>query len=159
MDGNGVARDMEIYLDADGCPVKDETYKVAKRYGLVVHVVANASLRVPADPLFRMVVVRHGLDAADNWIAERVTAEDVAITSDIPLAERCLARGAWVLSHRGDPFTEDMIGEAMATRALMDMLRQDGSVFGGPSPFSPKDRSRFLSGLDQAIQMSLRRKR
>lgn len=150
---------MQLYLDADGCPVKDETYKVARRYGLTVHVVANAALRVPADPLIILVVVKHGFDAADNWIAERIGSEDIAITSDIPLAERCLNQGAMVLSPRGDRFTEDRIGEAMATRALMEMLRQGGEIGGGPPPFSVKDRSNYLSGLDQAIQAMKRKKR
>ncbi len=143
---------MELYLDADGCPVKEETYKVARRYGLSVHVVANSIIRVPADPLIVMVVVRHGFDAADNWIAERIGPEDIAITADIPLAERCLTRGARVLSPRGEPFSEDGIGEALATRALFEMLRQSGTIGGGPAPFSARDRSKYLAELDKTIQ-------
>lgn len=143
---------MELYLDADGCPVKEETYKVARRYSLTVHVVANAILRVPPDPLIVMVVVPHGFDAADNWIAERIGPVDIAITADIPLAERCLIRGARVISPRGEPFSEDGIGEALATRALLEMLRQSGAIGGGPPPFSPRDRSKYLAELDHSIQ-------
>ena len=149
---------MELYLDADGCPVKDETYKVARRYGMTVHVVANAALRVPPDPIVILVVVKHGFDAADDWIAERIGPKDIAITSDIPLAERCLVRGARVLSPRGEPFTEEGIGEALATRALLEMLRQSGTIGGGPPPFSARDRSNYLAKLDETIQ-TLKRKR
>jgi len=147
----GVATPMPIYVDADACPVKEEIYRVARRYGIPVHVVANAPLRVPAEGLIALVVVRGGFDAADDWIADRVEAGDIAITTDIPLADRCLRRGARVLSPKGVEFTEDAIGDAVATRALLDMLRQSGTFMGGPAPFAKSDRSRFLSKLDELV--------
>ena len=144
---------IELYVDGDACPVKDEIFRVAKRYGLKVHLVANSSLRVPRDPLFEMVVVRGGqLDVADDWIAERVTASDIAITSDLPLAARCLAKGARVLDARGKVFTNDAMGDALATRELMAQLRDMGLASGGPAPFEARDRSRFLQSLDTLIQ-------
>ena len=140
-----------IFIDADACPVKDEVYRVARRYEIQVFVVANASLFVPISPLIEMVTVRGGFDAADDWIVEHAGDGDIAITSDIPLAERCLKNGVRVLGPKGNVFTEETIGEAMATRALMDMLRQSGVMGGGPSPFAKDDRSRFLGRLDQTI--------
>jgi uncharacterized protein YaiI (UPF0178 family) len=148
---------MAIYVDADACPVKDEIYRVARRHEVKVFVVSNAALFTPKDDLIEMVVVRGGFDIADDWIAERVAAGDLAVTSDIPLAERCLKAGARVLSPKGREFTEDAIGDAMATRALMEMLRQSGEFGGGPSAFSKVDRSRFLSKLDEALH-AIRRK-
>lgn len=144
---------IELYVDGDACPVKDEIFRVAKRYGLKVHLVANSSLRIPRDPLFEMVVVRGGqLDVADDWIAERVTARDIAVTSDLPLAARCLAKGARVLDARGKVFTDDAMGDALATRELMAQLRDMGMAGGGPPPFEARDRSRFLQSLDTLIQ-------
>jgi uncharacterized protein len=148
---------MPIYVDADACPVKDEIYRVARRYAIKVFVVANSPLFVPKDDLIELVVVRGGFDAADDWIAERAGAGDITITADIPLAERCLVRGAKVLGPKGLEFTEDSIGNALATRALLDMLRQSGEFGGGPAPFNKTDRSRFLSKLDETIQ-ALKRK-
>jgi len=142
---------MSIYVDADACPVKEEVYRVARRYGIKVYVVANAPLRVPADLLIELVVVRGGFDAADNWIVAAIGAGDIAITADIPLADRCLRRGARVLGMKGTEFTEDAIGDVVATRALLDMLRQSGEFGGGPAPFAKSDRSRFLSKLDDTI--------
>lgn len=145
---------MPIYVDADACPVKEEIYRVARRHLVKVFVVSNASLFVPREDLIEMVVVRGGFDAADDWIADRATVGDVVITSDIPLAERCLKAAARVLGPTGRVFTEDAIGEAMATRALHDMLRQSGEFGGGPRPFAKTDRSRFLSKLDEALHAS-----
>ncbi len=125
---------------------------------LRVHVVANAALRVPVDPLIVLVVVKHGFDAADDWIVDRIGPDDIAITSDIPLAERCLTRGARVLSPRSAPFSEERIGEALATRALWEMLRQSDINSGGPPPFSARDRSNYLAQLDQTIQALKRRR-
>ena len=142
---------MSIFVDADACPVKEEVYRVARRHGVKVHVVANAPLRVPPEDLIELVVVRGGFDAADDWIVAHIGPGDVAITTDIPLADRCLKRGARVLGPKGNVFTEDSIGEALATRALLDMLRQSGEVGGGPAPFAKADRSRFLSKLDEAL--------
>ncbi|WP_435017429.1 YaiI/YqxD family protein [Tundrisphaera sp. TA3] len=140
-----------IYVDADACPVKSEVYKVAARHGLKVLVVANTSILVPKNPDIESVTVRGGLDVADDWIVERIGPGDVVITTDIPLADRCLRKGAAALSPKGYPFTEDSIGEALATRELMDTLRQGGLTGVGPSPFSAKDRSRFLMKLDDIL--------
>jgi uncharacterized protein YaiI (UPF0178 family) len=141
---------LTIYVDADACPVKSEVYRVAKRYAMRVAVVANAPLRVPTDPLVELVVQR-GFGAADDWIAEQAAEGDVVVTADIPLAARCLAKGARVLDPKGHPFTDNDIGSALATRSLMEELRQGGVVTGGPSALTPKDRSRFLSKLDEAV--------
>src|SRR3954447_26961898 len=135
---------LTIYVDADACPVKDEVYRVARRYGLRVAVVANAPLRVPAGPLIELVV-RPGFGAADDWITEQAGPGDVVVTADIPLAARCLAKEARVLDPRGRPFTANEIGGALALRHLLDEMRQGGAVTGGPAPMTPKDRSRFLS--------------
>jgi uncharacterized protein YaiI (UPF0178 family) len=139
-----------IYVDADACPVKAEVYRVARRYRLRVVVVANAPLRVPTDPLFELVV-RPGFGAADDWIAEQAGPGDVVITADVPLAARCLGPGARVLSPRGHEFTDNDIGAALATRDLLEELRQGGAVTGGPAPMTPRDRSRFLSKLDDLV--------
>jgi uncharacterized protein len=147
---------MPIYVDADACPVKEEVYRVARRYGIKVYVVANAPLRVPTEDLIELVVVKGRFDAADDWIAERVETGDIAITTDIPLADRCLRRGSRVMSPKGEEFTEDAIGDAVATRALLDMLRQSGEFTGGPAPFAKSDRSRFLSKLDEMVHASRR---
>ena len=149
---------MAIYVDADACPVKDEVYRVAARYGLGVFVVSNSAIWVPARAGIERIVVKGGLDVADDWIAERIGSDDVAITADIPLADRCLRKGASVLGPRGYAFTEDSIGEALATRELLDTLRQSGFAGGGPPAFVDKDRSRFLSKLDDMIQ-AIRRRR
>jgi uncharacterized protein YaiI (UPF0178 family) len=141
---------LTIYVDADACPVKEEVYKVARRYAVRVAVVANAPLRVPADPLFELVV-RTGFGAADDWIAGQAGPGDIVVTADIPLAARCVANGARVLSPKGQPFTESDIGAALATRDLMEELRQGGIVTGGPAPMTAKDRSRFLSKLDEMV--------
>ncbi len=143
---------MIIFIDADGCPVKEEVYRVARRHRLPVRVVANHWMRTPSDGQVEMQVVSGAFDAADDWIAERVTRADLVVTADIPLAARCLEKGAKVLGHRGRPFTEDSIGEALASRELMTQLREMGVVSGGPRPFAKKDRSSFLHSLDEAIR-------
>lgn len=143
---------MKIFIDGDGCPVKEETYKVAMRYQLPVIVVANKRMHIPLHPLFSLEVVSAGADEADNWIAEHIDQNDICITADIPLADRCLKKSAYVLNVRGEEFTEDMIGDAMATRELMRSLREQGEITGGPPPFEAKDRSRFLGSLDRIIQ-------
>lgn len=137
-----------IYIDADACPVKDEVYRVARRYELRVAVVANAPLRVPTDALIELIV-RPGFGAADDWIAEQVGVGDIVITADVPLAARCLAKDARVLDTRGRPFRDADIGAAVGLRDLMDELRQGGAITGGPAAMTPKDRSRFLSKLDE----------
>jgi uncharacterized protein YaiI (UPF0178 family) len=141
---------LTVYVDADACPVKEEVYRVAGRHALRVAVVANAPLRVPANDRVELVV-RPGFGAADDWIAEQAGAGDIVVTADIPLAARCLANGARVLDSKGRAFTENDIGAALAMRDLMDGLRQGGTVTGGPAPMTPKDRSRFLSKLDEIV--------
>ena len=145
-----------IFIDADACPVKEEVYRVAARYGLKVFVVANSVIRTPRDASIELVSVGQGFDAADDWIAERATPQDIVITSDIPLAGRCLKAGAVVVAPNGKPFTESSIGMALAMRELMSDLRAMGEAKGGPPPFSARDRSAFLSALDEAV-MRLRR--
>jgi hypothetical protein len=140
-----------IYVDADACPVKAETVKVAERHGLPVVFVTNAWLAVPRAPRVRVQVVTGAFDAADDWIVAQVQRDDVVITADIPLASRCLKLGARVLGPSGKPFTEDNIGNALATRELMADLRAYG-VGGGPPPFGPKDRSRFLEALELVVR-------
>ena len=140
-----------VYIDADACPVKEEVYRVAQRYGLNVTLVANSYMRVPSGPWIDLVVVGKGLDEADDLIVERAELGDIVITGDIPLAARCLDKGAHVLGHKGRPFTEDNIGDALASRHLLTMLREQGETTKGPPPFTKKDRSQFLQRLDQTV--------
>jgi uncharacterized protein YaiI (UPF0178 family) len=147
---------IRIFVDADACPVKDEVYRVAVRLGVTVVVVANSFIRVPQDPLIERIVVGDGMDAADDWIAERAGIGDVVVTADIPLAARSLKVGAAVVSPTGRPFTEADIGMTLAMRNLMSDLRSAGEITGGPKPFSPRDRSAFLSALDQAVRRAQR---
>ncbi len=149
-----------IHVDADACPVKAEIYRVAERFAqkgaaLKVFVVSNSPIAVPRDPLVERVVVGSGMDAADDWIAERAGPGDIVVTADVPLASRCLKAGATVIAPSGKAFTADSIGMALATRNLMADLRGAGEITGGPKPFSPRERSRFLSALDHALRQSL----
>ena len=148
--------DPRLFVDADACPVKEETYKVARRYGLKVYVVANAFIQIPAHPKIARVMVEAGPDVADDWIAERIGAADVCVTSDIPLASRCLARGARALAANGKLWTADNIGGALAGRAVAQHMREMGMVTGGPATLTRADRSRFLSALDTVVQAALR---
>lgn len=141
-----------IYIDADACPVKDEIYRVAERHALPVTVVAGGFIRVPQHPMIDRVAAGDGMDAADDWIAERAHKGDIVITSDIPLASRCVKAGAEVLAPNGKAFSEESIGMTLAMRNLMTDLRESGAVTGGPRSFSPRDRSTFLSALDQTIR-------
>lgn len=147
-----------IYVDADACPVKDEIYRVAARHGLPVSVVAGNFIRVPQDPLIERVAAGSGMDAADDWIAERAGPGDIVITADIPLASRGVKAGAEVIAPNGRPFTEASIGMTLAVRNLMTDLRSSGEVTGGPKSFAPRDRSTFLSALDQTIRRIQRRR-
>lgn len=149
---------IEIFVDADACPVKDEVYRVARRYGLKVYVVTNGGVRVPGDALIELVVVEQGPDVADDWIVERAGRGDIVITADIPLAHRCLQAGAEVIGPTGRAFTSSSIGAALAQRGLMEHLRSTGEITGGPKPFAAADRSRFLAALDQAINRSKRQR-
>ena len=148
---------LRIFIDADGCPVKDEVYRVARRHLLDVTVVSNARIRIPEEDRFTQVVVGDRFDAADDWIVEHAGADDIVIAADIPLAARCLKKGTVVLDQRGGAFTEENIGAALANRELMSHLRDLGNITGGPSPFAARDRSRFLHRLDETIRALRRR--
>lgn len=147
---------LNIYIDADACPVKQEVYRVAGRYRLDVTLVANSWMRTPDEPWITLEVVDHGFDAADDWIVEHVQPLDIVITADVPLASRCIKAGARVVGPTGKPFTDDNIGQAVATRNLLEELRGAGEITGGPPPLEKRDRSRFLQKLDEIIQ-SIRR--
>jgi uncharacterized protein YaiI (UPF0178 family) len=142
---------VRILVDADACPVKEEVYKVAYRLEVPVVIVSNSYLRIPQHPLLSRIVVSDGFDAADDWIAEAADANSVVVTADILLADRCIKAGAAVIGPNGKPFTANMIGAAVATRAIMADLRAGGDIIGGPPPFAKADRSRFLSSLDQVL--------
>lgn len=142
---------LHIFVDADACPVKPEVYRVAHRYKLGVTLVAGARMRIPDGMNIGLKVVGQGMDAADNWIVEHVEETDIVITADIPLAARCVAKGAHVLAPTGKLFSDDNMGPALATRNLLSELRELGEVTGGPPPFNKRDRSRFLQSLDKAV--------
>lgn len=148
----------EIYVDGDACPVREEVFRVADRLGLGVFVVSNGSrpIRPSGRPNVRMVVVAATPDAADDWIVEHVTAADVCVTADIPLASRCLAKGARALAPNGRVWTADNIGNALAGREVSRHLRELGVAAGGPAPLTKQDRSRFLSALDTVVQAARR---
>jgi len=146
-----------VFVDGDACPVKAEVYRVALRHDLKVYVVASGPLGRTAPGRVEFIRVKQGFDAADDWIAARAGDGDIVVTADIPLADRCLKRGATPISPVGKEFTEDSIGDAMAQRALMEQLRAMGEVGGGPPPFAPSDRSRFLATFDTVIQRVKRR--
>ena len=149
---------INIYIDADACPVKDETYKVAARYKIKSFVVANKFQNVPVDPLIELKIVSGNFDAADDWIVENITSYDIVITTDILLADRCVKKQARAVSPKGVEFTEDNIGSVVANRELMQNLRHMGEMRGGPAPMDKKARSQFLGKLDQIIQALQRKK-
>ena len=144
---------MQIYADADACPVKDEAAKVATRHGLTIHYVSNSHMRLPFGDNVKRMVVADGADAADDWIVGQVVAGDIVITADIPLASRSIKNGAKVLAHTGKPFTEDGIGMALAMRDLMTQLRETGNMLGNNPVFTPANRSQFLQSLENIIQL------
>lgn len=146
-----MTKPIQIYVDADACPVKNEVYRVAERHGLKVFVVSNSFINVPRGPAIERVVVGQGMDEADNWIAERAVQGDVVITADVPLASRAFKAGAAVIAPNGKAFDANSIGMTVATRNLLHELRSAGEITGGPRPFSPQDRSQFLQALDRAI--------
>jgi hypothetical protein len=148
---------VHIYVDADACPVKQEVYRVARRYNLGVTLVANSWMRVPGECGVSLEVVEEGFDAADDWIVEHVQPDDIVITADVPLDSRCLKKGALVIGTTGKPFTEANIGQAVAIRDLLADLRGAGELTGGPRPLTKRDRSLFLQQLDEAVQ-SIRRR-
>jgi uncharacterized protein YaiI (UPF0178 family) len=151
-DHDGAPQRIEILVDADACPVKDEIYRVAERYRLKVTIVANSFMQIPRDGLVERVIVPAGPDVADDWIAARAQAWTIVITADVPLADRCVKAGAAVIAPGGKVFTPDSIGLALATRNLLDDLRSAGAIPGGPKPFDRRQRSAFLSALDVAVQ-------
>jgi uncharacterized protein len=143
---------LEIFIDGDGCPVKQEVYRVAKRYGLKVNLVSNSRMGTPREDWLGVVIVDGQFNAADDWIAGHVSENDIVITGDIPLASRCLEKNARVIGPSGRIFTKESIGDALASRELLSHLRDLGNLTGGPAPFEKRDRSRFLQRLDQTIQ-------
>jgi len=152
---NSAAASSAIYVDADACPVKDEALRVAERHGLTLHFVSNAWMRLPESPLVKRIVVAEGPDAADDWIAEHIGPRDIAVTADIPLAARCLKKGAQAIGPTGKPFTEASIGMALAMRELSAHLRETGESKGYNAAFTRQDRSRFLEALELAVRRAL----
>jgi uncharacterized protein YaiI (UPF0178 family) len=150
---------MQIFIDADACPVKDETYRVAARYGLMTTVVSNSFIQIPASRLIARTIVDAGPDVADDWIAERTLPGDIVVTNDIPLADRVLKAGGAAIAPNGRPFTADSIGQALAQRSIMEHIRSTGEITGGPRPFASADRSRFLQALDEAVNRARRNPR
>ena len=150
--------EIRIFIDADACPVKDEIYKVAERYGLHVFVVANSFINTPRVMWIERVMVDAGPDIADDWIADQCRARDIVVTSDIPLAARCVAKGAKILRPNGKPLDQDSISMAVAMRDLHTHLRETGEITSGPAPFQKQDRSRFLDALETSVQAIKRRK-
>jgi uncharacterized protein len=143
---------LDIFVDGDGCPVKQEVYRVAKRYGLKVNLVSNSRMRAPQEDWLQIAVVDGKFDAADDWIVEHVNQDDIVITGDIPLASRCLEKAARVISPVDRVFSKENIGEALASRELLSHLRDLGNITGGSAPFKKQDRSRFLQRLDETVQ-------
>jgi uncharacterized protein YaiI (UPF0178 family) len=147
---------VEIYVDADACPVKDETVSVAARHNLKTIMVCDGGIRPYPSNMVELVIVAQGADAADDWIADNIKTADVCVTNDIPLAARCLEKGALAIKSNGEPFTESSIGMALANRELMQGLRETGQITGGPRPYSKSDRSSFLNTLETTVQKALR---
>jgi uncharacterized protein YaiI (UPF0178 family) len=147
---------VRVFIDADACPVKDEVYRVAGRHKLLSYVVSNSWLRLPQSPLIEQIVVDDGFDAADNWIAENCGAKDIVITSDIPLADRCLKAGSMVMGPNGKEFTNQSIGMKLAMRDLNTHLRDTGEISGYNAAFTKKDRSSFLNALENAVRKQMR---
>ena len=150
---------MRIFIDADACPVKDEVYKVAQRYGLMTTVVSNSFIQIPRSGLIDRMIVDAGPDVADDWIAERCEPGDIVVTNDIPLADRVLKAGGAAIAPNGRAFTADSIGSALASRMIGEHMRSTGEVTGGPKAFGPADRSRFLQALDEAENRERRKQR
>ncbi len=149
----------KLYIDADACPVKNEVFRVARRHRLKVYLVSNSSMRIPPEEFIELIIVHEGFDAADDWIATHITETDIAVTADIPLAARCLKKGARVLDPKGRVYSEDSIGDALANREFMGFLRDMGTITGGPRPFEPRDRSRFMQRLEELIHAIMRGKK
>jgi uncharacterized protein YaiI (UPF0178 family) len=150
---------MRIFIDADACPVKDEVYRVAARYGLKTFVVSNSFIRTPASSAIELVMVEAGPDIADDWIADQAEPGDIVVTNDIPLADRALKKEACAIAPNGRAFTADSIGQALAGRAIAEHIRSMGEMTSGPRAFAPADRSRFLQALDEAVNREQRKRR
>jgi len=148
---------VNIFIDADACPVKDETLRVATRHNLKTYMVSDGGIRPSQNPLVELIIVAQGADAADDWIAEHIEKSDICITNDIPLAARCLEKDALAIKPNGEKFTENGIGMALANRELMATLRETGEITGGPRPFNKTDRSEFLNALETTVQAAKRR--
>ena len=142
---------IKIYVDADACPVKNEVERVTTRHNLEAYLVCDGGIRPSLNPLIQLVVVNQGADAADDWIVDHIKKSDICITNDIPLAGRCLKKGAFALKPNGKSFTDDNIGIALATREIMEKIRETGEMTGGPPPFSKADRSKFLDQMEMII--------
>jgi uncharacterized protein len=142
----------EIFIDADACPVKKETFRIAERHGLKVYLVANTRMNPPDSALIKVILVSDAFDAADDWIVDHAQPNDIVVADDIPLAARCLQKGAHVIGSKGREFTPESIGNALASRELSTYLREHGLASGGPAPFTPKDRSRFLDRLESLVR-------
>lgn len=150
--------DICVYIDADACPVKEETYRVAERHGLKTFVVSNGGIRPSRDPMIETIVVSHGADAADDWIVDHVSGDDIVVTSDIPLADRCIDKGSHVLGPTGKPFTKENIGMALAMRELKQHLREANQSQTYNASFSKNDRSNYLQSLDRLISAAKKSK-
>lgn len=153
-----IGANIEIYIDADACPVKDETIRVATRHNLKTYMVNDGGIRPSQNPLVELVIVTQGADAADDWIADNIKKSDICVTNDIPLAARCLEVGAFAIKPNGEQFSEDGIGMALANRELMQGLRESGEITGGPRPFAKSDRSKFLDRMETVVQTAIRQK-
>lgn len=147
---------VNIYIDADACPVKDETVRVATRHALKTFMVSDGGIRPSQNPMVESVIVAQGADAADDWIADHIEKADICVTNDIPLAARCLEKGALAIKPNGERFSENGIGMALANRELMASLRETGQITGGPRPYSKADRSEFLNALETTVQAAKR---
>ena len=142
---------VKIYVDADACPVKNEVERVATRHNLETYMVCDGGIRPSLNPLIQLIVVNQGADAADDWIVDHIKKSDICVTTDIPLAGRCLNKGAFALKPNGKSYTDDNIGIALATREIMEKIRETGEMTGGPPPFSKADRSKFLDQMEMTV--------
>ena len=143
---------IKIYVDADACPVKNEIERVATRHNLKTYMVCDGGIRPSLNPLIKLVVVSQGADAADDWIVEHIGRADICVTNDIPLAARCLKKEAFALKSNGKSYTNDNIGMALATREILERIRESGEMTGGPPPFNKTDRSKFLDQIEKIVQ-------
>ena len=143
---------VKIYVDADACPVKNEIERIATRHNLITYIVCNGGVRPSRNPLIKLVVVNQESNAADSWIVDHIGKADICVTNDIPLAERCLKKGAFAIKHNGMWFTHDNIGMAIATREIMEKIRENGEVTYGPPPYRKLDRSKFLNEIETMVR-------